>query len=87
VRDFDDEVGVLSRWLGRDIASALSGAVPEWTAFRFRDATAFEPEASDGADRMYLVRGQFVREFVVSQTSIDEAYAQLTADGPVPAIA
>ena len=60
---------------------------PAWTVFRFRDAVVFESEVADGAQRMYLVRGDAVREFVVSQVSIDEAYAELSDGAPLPAAA
>ena len=87
MREFVDEMAVLSGWLGRDVAGDLSGVFPAWTVFRFRDAVAFESEVSDGAPRMYLVRGDAVREFVVSQVSIDEAYAELSDGAPLPAAA
>jgi hypothetical protein len=87
MREFVDEVTVLSRWLGRDVAADLGGVVPVWNAFRFRDAAVFEPEVSEGAGRMYLVRGESVREFVLSQVTIDEAYAQLTQGDALPAVA
>lgn len=92
MREFDDEVTVLSRWLGRDVSVDLSGAVPVWSAFRFRDAAVFASEAAEWSDRMYLVRQGAVREFVVSQVTIDEAYAQLRAgaepvEGTLPAAA
>ncbi|GAA3158781.1 hypothetical protein GCM10010531_07670 [Blastococcus jejuensis] len=85
--EFDDEVTVLSRWLGRDVVPDLDGVVPLWNAFRFRDATVFAPDATDGATRMYLVRGERVLEFVPSQVSIDEAYARLDGGGALPAAA
>jgi hypothetical protein len=87
VREFADEVVVLSRWLGRDITADLGGVVPVWSAFRFRDAAVFEPEASGGAGRMYLVRGESVREFLLSRVTIDEAYARLSESDPLPAVA
>ncbi|MGY1603870.1 hypothetical protein [Geodermatophilus sp. SYSU D00815] len=82
--EFVDEVTVLSRWLGRDLTAELSGVVPLWHAFRFRDAAVFEPDAGD---RLYLVRGQAVRELVVSRGTIDDAYADLTATGDLRAVA
>lgn len=85
--EFVDEVTVLSRWLGRDVVADLGGVVPVWNAFRFRDATVFASELSDGTDRMYLVRGDLVHEFVPSQVSIDEAYAQLDGDRALAAAA
>ena len=87
MREFVDEMAVLSGWLGRDVAGDLSGVFPVWTVFRFRDAVVFESEVSDGAPRMYLVRGDSVREFVVSQVTIDEAYAELSDGTPLPAAA
>jgi hypothetical protein len=86
VLDFVDEMTVLSRWLGRDVAGDQAGVVPAWTAFRFRDAVVFESEKPDGRQRMYLVRGDAVREFAVSQVTIDEVYAELGA-GPLPSAA
>jgi hypothetical protein len=85
--EFDDEVTVLSRWLGRDVLPDLGGVVPLWSAFRFRDATVFAPDMADGASRMYLVRGERVHEFAPSQVSIDEAYARLVGDGGLVAAA
>jgi hypothetical protein len=85
VREFAEEASVLSRWLGRDVAEGLGGVIPVWTAFRFRDAAVFEPDGSEG--RMYLVRGETVREFAVSETSIDAAYAQLTEVHALPDVA
>lgn len=79
--EFDDDVTVLSRWLGRDVVQDLGGVVPRWNAFRFRDATVFAPDDSDGASSMYLVRGDQVHPFVPSQVSIDEAYACLDGGG------
>lgn len=91
VHDFVDEMTVLSRWLDRDLPGGRTeepaAVLPVWTVFRFRDAAVFESEQPDGAQRMYLVRGDAVREFVVSQGTIDEAYAQLSAGGPLPAAA
>lgn len=77
MREFTDEVAVLSRRLGRDVAAEHSGAVPVWSVFRFRDAAVFAADLTGSPDRMYLVRGSSVREFVVSQGTIDEAYAGL----------
>jgi len=85
--EFLDEITVLSRWLGRDVAADLSGAVPVWNVFRFRDATVFVPDVSEGAGCMYLVRGRAVREFVPSEATIDDAYAQLGAGEALPAVA
>ena len=85
--EFVDEITVLSRWLGRDVAADLGGVVPVWNVFRFRDATVFVPDVSDGAGRMYLVRGQAVREFVLSEATIDDAYAQLSEGEALPAVA
>ena len=85
--EFLDEITVLSRWLGRDIAADLGGVVPVWNVFRFRDATVFVPDASEGAGRMWLVRGHAVREFVPSEATIDDAYAQLGAGEALPAVA
>ena len=87
VREFVNEVAVLSRWLGRDVAADLGGVVPVWHAYRFRDATAFEPDQSECARRMYLVRGDSVEEFVLSQTTIDEAYRRLVDGDALPAVA
>ncbi|HEV7187281.1 MAG TPA: hypothetical protein VGN28_05250 [Blastococcus sp.] len=77
MRDFSDEVAVLSRRLGRDVAAEHSGGVPVWSVFRFRDAAVFAADVAGPPDRMYLVRGSSVREFVVSQGTIDGAYAGL----------
>ena len=85
--DFADEMSVLSRWLGRDVAGDQDAVVPVWTAFRFRDAAVFELDRPDGSQRMYLVRGNAVREFPVSQVTIDAVYAELRAGGPLPAAA
>jgi hypothetical protein len=87
VSEFVDEVDVLGRWLGRDIGAELGGVIPGWHAFRFRDATVFVPDVSEGAGRMYLVRGTTVREFVLSQGTIDEAYARLSGRDALPAVA
>ena len=85
--EFEDEVTVLSRWLGRDVVPDLDGVVPLWNAFRFRDATVFAADVADGACRMYLVRGEQVHEFVPSHVSIDEAYARLAGEGGLAAAA
>lgn len=85
MNEFRDEVAVLSRWLGRDIAADLLGVVPIWNAFRFRDAAVFELDVSTGAPPMYLVRGEAVSEFFRSQVSIDEAYAELIGTGTLTA--
>jgi len=85
--EFADEITVLSRWLGRDVAADLGGVVPVWNVFRFRDATVFVPDVSEGARRMWLVRGQAVREFVLSEATIDDAYARLGAGEALPAVA
>lgn len=85
--EFVDEVTVLSRWLGRDVAADVRGGLPFWSAFRFRDATVFAPDTSESADRMYLVRGGRVREFTVSLGTIDEAYARLEEGTVYPAAA
>ena len=85
--EFVDEVTVLSRWLGRDVGADLRGGLPFWSAFRFRDATVFAPDASESADRMYLVRGGRVLEFDVSLGTIDEAYALLREETVQPAVA
>ena len=87
MRDFVDEVAVLSRWLGRDVAADFCGVIPSWHAFRFRDAAVFEAEVSGCARRVFLVRGQSVGEFVPSQTTIDEAYRQLAECDTLPAVA
>lgn len=87
MREFVDEVAVLSRWLRRDVAADLGGVVPIWNAFRFRDATVFAADLSDFAGRIYLVRGECVREVVLSQETIDQAYRQLTESGALPAAA
>ena len=87
MREFVDEVAVLSRWLGRDVAADLGGVVPVWNAFRFRDATAFEAELSACAGRIYLVRGESVREFVLSQATIDEVYRTLGESNAAPVAA
>jgi hypothetical protein len=87
MREFVDEVAVLSRWLGRDVGVDLGGAVPSWHAFRFRDAAVFEAEVSECARRVFLVRGQSVGEFVLSQTTIDEAYRKLVEGDALPAVA
>lgn len=84
---FVDEVAVLSRWLGRDIAADPTGAVPVWTAFRFRDAVVFQHDDPACGDRMYLVRDASVGEFVPSRMSIDDAYVQLGHSGPLPTAA
>ena len=81
--EFVDEVRVLSRWVGRDVSRALSGAFPAWNVFRFRHAVVFAPD--DDAGRLYLVRGETVGEFVVSERTIDQAYSEL--DGTLPAAA
>lgn len=85
--EFADEVAVLSRWLGQDVAPGLAGVTPSWNAFRFRDATVFAVESPELGRRMYLVRGQDVRELVVSQSTIDEAYALLDGGVALPAVA
>lgn len=87
MREFVDEVAVLSRWLGRDVAEDLGGAVPSWHAFRFRDAAVFEADVSECARRVFLVRGEAVGEFVLSQTTIDEAYRELAGSDALPAVA
>jgi hypothetical protein len=87
MREFVDEAAVLSRWLGRDITADFGGVVPVWSAFRFRDAAVFQPDASECPGRMYLVRGESVHEFVLSQVTIDEAYLQLSGGGVLPAVA
>ena len=90
MREFADEMAVLSGWLGRDLGGDLAadpaGGVPVWTAFRFREAVVFQPDEPDRPQRMFLVRGDAVREFVVSQGTIDEVYAELVG-GPLPAAA
>jgi hypothetical protein len=70
---------VLGRWLGYGVMG--------WTAFRFRDAVVFQPDAAECAHLMYLVRGEAVHEFVRSEEGIDEAYARLAHPGPLPAVA
>ena len=87
MREFGNEVAVLSRWLGRDVAADLIGVVPIWNAFRFRDATVFQAELSECAGRIYLVRGETVREVVNSQMTIDEAYRTLDESDALPAVA
>ena len=84
---FVDEVAILSRWLGQDITAELTGTVPVWTAFRFRDAAVFEHDDPGSGGRMYLVRGESVCEFVPSRRSIDDAYVQLGHGGPLPTAA
>jgi hypothetical protein len=84
VREFDDEMAVLSGWLGRDLTAEQAGGLPLWSAFRFRDAAVFQRDEPD--QRMYLVRGDAVREFAVSQATIDAVYAELVA-GSLPAAA
>ena len=81
VGEFTAEVTVLSRWLGRDVAAERNGGVPVWSVFRFRDAVVFAADVAGRPELMYLVRGSSVREFVVSQGTIDEAYAGLIAVG------
>lgn len=85
--EFVDEITVLSRWLGRDVAADLGGVVPVWNVFRFRDAAVFVPDIAEGAGPMYLVRGQAVGEFVPSEATIDAAYAQLSEGEALPAVA
>ena len=89
MREFADELVVLSRWLGREVAgdpgAEPTGALPVWSAFRFRDAAVFQVEEPDREQRMYLVRGDAVRDFVVSQVPIDQVYADL--GDPLPAAA
>jgi CYTH domain-containing protein len=88
VREFIDEVAVLSQWLGRDVAADLTGVVPVWNAFRFRDATVFEAELPVCAGRKYLVRGTAVRELIPSQVTIDQAYLELGGESEaLPAVA
>lgn len=87
MRDFVNEVTVLSRWLGRDVAADLGGVVPVWHAYRFRDATVFEADLPECARRLYLVRGESVAEFVLSQMTIDQAYRQLVDADALPAVA
>jgi hypothetical protein len=87
VGDFVDQMTVLSRWLDRDVTIDLAGVVPVWAAFRFRDATVFESDTPDGTQVRYLVRGDAVREFVMSQVTIDEVYAGLTSEDPLPTAA
>jgi hypothetical protein len=87
VREFANEVAVLSRWLGRDVAADLGGVVPVWHAFRFRDATVFEADQSECARRMFLVRGESVGECALSQMTIDEAYRRLDESDALPAVA
>jgi hypothetical protein len=87
VREFVDEVAVLSRWLGRDVAADLGGVVPLWSAFRFRDAAVFDADLSQCAGRRYLVRGESVQEFMLSHTTIDEAYGELRQGDALPAVA
>ena len=87
MREFVDEVAVLSRWLGRDVAADLGGVVPVWYAFRFRDATVFEADLSERTGRVFLVRGESVGEFVPGQMTIDEAYRRLVESDALPAVA
>lgn len=87
MREFVDEITVLSRWLGRDVAADLGGIVPVWNAFRFRDAAVFAVDVAEYAGRMYLVRGESVREFVLSEATIDEIYARLNEGDALPAVA
>ena len=72
-----DEVAVLNRWLGRDTSADPVGGLPAWSGFRFRDAVVIQLDAPQCWGRMYLVRGESVREFVPSQDSIDQAYLRL----------
>ena len=87
MREFVDEIAVLSRWLGRDLSAELDGVVSAWHAFRFRDAAVFATNLSGGAGLMYLVRGESVREFVVSHVTIDRAYVQLDEGDGLLAVA
>lgn len=87
MREFVDEVAVLSRWLGRDVAADLGGVVPAWHAYRFRDATVFEADMSECAPGIYLVRGESVSELVLSQMTIDDAYSGLIDGKELPAVA
>ncbi len=87
MREFNDEVAVVSRWLGRDVAVDLYDVVPGWNVFRFRDAVVFEPDVSECADRMYLVCGESVHEFSPSRMTIDEAYIRLVSGRALPAVA
>ncbi len=87
MREFTDEVAVLSRWLGRDVATDLDAVVPDWNVFRFHDAVVFEPDVPECADCMYLVCGESVREFSPSRVTIDEAYAELVGGRALPAVA
>ncbi|SET18676.1 hypothetical protein [Geodermatophilus poikilotrophus] len=87
MREFIDEVAVLSRWLGRDVATDLDAVVPDWNVFRFHDAVVFEPDVSECVDCMYLVCGESVREFSPSRVTIDEAYAELVDGRALPAVA
>jgi hypothetical protein len=86
MREFVNEAAALSRWLGRDVTADAGGVLPVWHAYRFRDATVFEADQSECARRIYLVRGESVAEFVLSQTTIDEAYRTLV-DGDALAAA
>jgi hypothetical protein len=85
VHEFVDEIAALNRWLGRDILADVRGVVPTWTGFRFRDAAVFQLDAPENWGRMYLVRGGSVREFALSQVSIDQAYLQLDQGDALPA--
>ena len=82
-----DEVAVLNRWLGRVSTTDAPGELPDWSGFRFRDAVVIQLDAPDCWGRMYLVRGDAVREFVLSQDSIDQAYLRLVQDDELPVVA
>lgn len=87
MREFTDEVTVLSRWLGRDVVAERNQGIPVWSVFRFRDAAVFVADGAAHPDRMWLVRAGSVREFVVSHGTIDEAYAGLWEVSAEPAVA
>ena len=87
MHEFVDELAVLGRWLGRDLTGEQTGVLPAWTAFRFRDAAVLVLEEYDDVRRMYFVRGDAVRAFLVDEESIDEAYAALCTLDPLPAVA
>ena len=87
MHEFVEEIAVLNRWLGHDIPADPRAAVPSVSAFRFRDTAVFQVDAPDCWGRMFLVRGDRVRDFVPSEVSIDQAYGELDRAGELPAVA